>query len=73
MGFKNCSTNEYMNEFIVTLKLISFKNGNFENFSNSMVIKKILTLVVIFFLTHLRYNQKKFETEPIRWLQSKDP
>ena len=35
-----------MNEFVVILKLIHFKNGklkngNFEKFSNPMVIKKI--------------------------------
>ena len=28
MGFeKKCSTNEYMNEFVVILKLINIKNG----------------------------------------------
>ena len=41
---KNGSINEYMNEFVVILKWINFKNGklikgNFEKFQNSMVIK----------------------------------
>ena len=27
MGFLNCSTNEYMNELVVILKWINFKNG----------------------------------------------
>ena len=26
MDFKNCSSNEYMNEYVVILKLINFKN-----------------------------------------------
>ena len=66
-----------MNEFVVILKRINLKNGKlknwkFENFQNQMVIKKFLTLVVIFFQIHLRNSQKKFETEPTKWLQSKD-
>ena len=28
IGFKKCSTNEYLNEFVVILKLIYFKNKN---------------------------------------------
>ena len=35
--------------------------------------KKFLTLIVIFFQVHLRNSQKNFETEPTKWLQSKDP
>ena len=35
--------------------------------------KKFLALVEIFFQVHLRNSQKKFETEPTKWLQSKDP
>ena len=34
MSFKNCSTNEYMNEFVVILKLINLinlKNGKIKN------------------------------------------
>ena len=34
--------------------------------------KIFLTLVVIFYQVHLR-NSQKIETEPTKWLQSKDP
>ena len=66
-----------MNEFFVNLKWINLKNGklknwNFENFQIQWLFKKILYFVVIFFQEHLR-NSQKIETEPIRWLQSKDP
>ena len=55
-----------MNEFVVILKSINFKNGklknlNFQNFQNQMVINKFLTLVVIFFQIHLRNNQKNLK------------
>ena len=66
-----------MNEFVVILKWIDLKNGKlkywkFENFQIQWLYKKSLTLVVIFFQIHLRNSQKN-ETEPTRWLQSKDP
>ena len=54
-----------MNEFVVILKLINFKNEklknwNVENFQIQWLLKKSLTLVVIFFLqVHLRNNQKE--------------
>ena len=65
-----------MNDFVVILKLINFKNGKLKkeilkNFKFNGY-KKSLTLVVIFFQVHLR-NSQIFETEPTRWLQSKDP
>ena len=52
-----------MNEFVVILKSINFKNGklkiwNFEKFSNSMV-KKIITLVVIFFTNTPKKQSKE--------------
>ena len=67
---KNCSTNEYINEFVVILKLINFKKWeteirNFEKFQNPMVIKNVLTLVVIFFQVHLRNSQKIIETDQL--------
>ena len=41
MGFKNCSSNEYMNEFVVILKLINLKKwvtekSKFWKLSNSI-------------------------------------
>ena len=30
MGFKNCSTDEYMNEFVVILKSINIKMANWK-------------------------------------------
>ena len=52
-----------MNEFVVSLKRINFKNGklknlNFEKFKNSMVINDPFTLAEIFFQVHLRNSQK---------------
>ena len=52
-----------MNEFVVNLKLLNFKNGKlkreFWEISKLNGYKKILTLIVIFFQIHLRNNQKE--------------
>ena len=63
MSFKNCSTNEYTNEFAVILKLINFKNGKlkieifkifkFNGYKNSHS-RSNLNL----FQVHLRNSQK---------------
>ena len=52
-----------MNEFVVILKLINFKLGNWK-FENLKIFKfndykKFLTLEVIFFQKHLRNSQKE--------------
>ena len=70
-----------MNEFVVILKLINFKNGklkknwNFEKFQNSMVIKKFSHSQNNLFILNTPKKQSKriIETEPTRWLQSKNP
>ena len=58
-----------MNEFVVILKSINFKSGKLKNwnFENSMVIKKILTLVVIFFSnTPKKQSKRIIEAEPTK-------
>ena len=67
-----------MNEFVVILKLINFKNDKLKkeimiNFKFNDY-KNIFTLVVSFFQIHIRNSQKRIiETEPTKWLHSKDP
>ena len=67
-----------MNEFVVILKLINFKNGkqkkeNFEKFQNSMVIKISHSRSNLFSNTPKKQSKRIIETEPTRWLQSKYP
>ena len=75
---KDCSTNEYMNEFAVILKSINFKNGKLKkeilrNFKTQWLLKISHSRSNLFFQVHPRNSQKKFETEPTGWLKSKDP
>ena len=55
-----------MNEFVVILKSINLKNGklkiwNFENFQIQWLLKKYLTLVVIFFSSTSKKQSKKLK------------
>ena len=50
------------------------KIWNFENFQIQLLLKKCITLVVIFYSsTPKKQSIRIIETEPTRWLQSKDP
>ena len=67
-----------MNEFVVILKLINFKNGklknwNFENFQNQMVIKNSHSRSNLFSNPPKKQSKRIIETEPTKWLQRKDP
>ena len=71
MGFKNYSTNKYMNEFVVILKSINFKNGkqnnlNFEKFQNSMVRKISHSRINLFSSTPKKQSKRIIETEPTK-------
>ena len=56
---KNCSTNEYINEFVVIFKFND--------------LKKISHSCSNLFTSTPKKQSKKFETEPTKLLQSKDP
>ena len=57
---KNCSINEYMNEFVAILKWINFKNGKFWEISKFNGYKKTFnSLNNLYFQIHLRNNQKE--------------
>ena len=49
------------------------EKGNFEKFKNSIVLKDVLTLEVIFSSTPRKQSKRINETELTRWFQSKDP
>ena len=69
-----------MNEFVVMLKLIDFKNKKLKiwKFENLKILKfngykKFLTLVIIFFKCIYETVKKIIEAGPTKWLKSKDP
>ena len=66
-----------MNEFIVILKWINFKNGKLKNgiFRNLKIqwLSKISHSRSNLFSSSHKKQSKRIETEPTRWLQSKDP
>ena len=52
-----------MNEFVQHSKRLNIKNWKhkkIEKFKNSLVLKDLIALVVIFFQVHLRNNQKEW-------------
>ena len=64
-----------MNEFVVILKLINLKMGNWKIWkcSNPMVIKKISHSRSNLLSNTPKNQSKRIETEPSKWMQSKDP
>ena len=68
VGFKNSSNNEYINEFVVILKLINFKNRKLknENFKNSMVIKNSHSRINLFTNTPKKHSRRIIEVEPTK-------
>ena len=66
-----------MNELVLHLKRLNITNGKlkrkFEKFKNSMVIKRSSRSSSNLISSIPKKHSKKIETEPTRWLQSKDP
>ena len=67
---KNCSTNEYMNEFVVILKLINFKNGKLKNW-NFEIFFKFNDFFFFFDDKQIEINYKIFETRRFNLLWPK--
>ena len=64
-----------MNEFVVILKLIYFKIGNWKmeilKIFKFNGYKKFLTLIIIFSNASMKQSKRIIEAEPTKWLQSK--